>query len=132
MYTGLSGGRGGVGDVDVSKLIGSPIEFPPSMEDAVAHGANYPLPSTLTWALFQMYNSLQMPTMLPKHLSSDRKKYEPMYSDPNRRVTFCEYFELESATLKLLRESAERGITITSILSAAMLYHKSRDSDSGR
>ena len=120
VYNALRNGKSGseVG----AETIGSPIDFPPSMEDAMVQGAQFPLPSTLGWALFQMYNSLQLPAMLPKHISDGPKRNEPAFFDPNNRETFCEFFELDAALVTSLRERCrKRGITVTSALSAAML-----------
>ncbi len=102
--------------------IGEPKPFPPSMEDAMVQGAQFPLPSTLGWSLFQMCNSLQRPAMLPRHILAGAKKSEPAYLDPNNRETFCEYVDFsEEIVTRLRKRCRERGITVTSALSAAML-----------
>lgn len=116
VYNSLKSGSNGDGG------IGEPKPFPPSMEDAMVQGAQFPLPSTLGWSLFQMYNSLQMPAMLPQHISGGTKKSDPAYFEPDNRETFCEYLGFSSELVTKLRERCrERGITVTSALSAAML-----------
>jgi hypothetical protein len=101
--------------------LGEPAPFPPSMEDAIAQGAQLPLPTTGAWALYQMGNSLQFPAMIPRHVASQQGQGQ-RYSNPDCRETICEYVKLDAEVVARLRAKCRaRGITVTSALSAAML-----------
>ena len=103
-------------------VIGEPLTFPESMEDAMVQGAQFPLPQTLCWAAFQVANSLRMPAMIPWHISRGAKNKETRFQDPNERETFCEFLHLDEGTVTSLRNKGRgRGVTLTSVLSAAML-----------
>ena len=104
-------------------ILGEPKEFPPSMEDAMVQGAQIPLPKTLGWALFQMCNSLRFPATVPLHIAGDKnKKEDAQFRDPDQRETFCEFLHLPGDVVTSLRAlGRDRGVTLTSVLSAAML-----------
>ena len=103
-------------------VIGEALAFPDSMEDAMVQGAQAILPQTLAWAGFQLANSLRRPAMVPWFVSRGAKKKEARFQDPDQRSTFCAYMTLDSETVAKLRQRGRaRGVTLTSLLSAAML-----------
>ena len=99
------------------------LPLPPNVESAICPGP--PNPLTLLWSIYQLYNSLRMPTVVPRRinegLKSEADKYSN-YADPDLRETICEVMMLsEEATARLRQRSKEEGVTVTNTLAAAML-----------
>ena len=93
------------------------LPFPPNVEDAVS--PQMPSLRTLTWSLFQLCNSLRLPAMLPRKTSGTAASQE---CSPETRRTYVESFVLPRQVASSLRvKCRERGVTITALLSAAML-----------
>lgn len=89
-----------------------PLPFPPCVEEAVAPGP--PSIRTLCWAIYQLYNALRGPAMVPFQVNREK--------DPSKRSTYIEPFTLSPTVVESLRKKcAAKGVTITSALSAAML-----------
>lgn len=104
-------------------------EFPLNIEKVIS--PELPNLKTLQWTLFQTFNSLSLPAMIPDVAVAKYKK-DPVknsaYASPDNRRTFYKLFTLSPEICNKLKEiskvySAKTGvkITITNILSAAML-----------
>ena len=99
------------------------LPFPASVEEAVAPGA--PTGNTIRWALFQLFNAIRGPVMIPlqvtANLKADPARYAA-YANPDTRRTFIEPFTLPNTVAIALRAACNaRNNTVTSILAAAML-----------
>ena len=93
------------------------MSFPPSVEEAVA--PEFPSFRTLAWALFQVCNSIRGPAMVPRTMKEETRVAA---KDPDNRSTYVQLLNLpEGVTAALRKKCSERGVTITSLLSAAML-----------
>lgn len=99
------------------------LPLPPNVEKAICPGP--PNLLTLLWSLYQMYNSIRMPKVVPRRIEEGLKTHPESflrYTDPDQRRTICELVTLsEEATARLRRRSKEEGVTVTSALTAAML-----------
>ena len=121
------------GDLD-SAFPNKPLPFPASVESAVA--PQFPSMSTVTWALYQLCNALRMPAMIPRRVSQlckDSPELRQSFRTPELRSTFIEPFILSQEVSNSLRQRCKaRGVTVTSILSAAMLALTSTTIDPSR
>jgi len=93
------------------------MSFPPSVEEAVA--PEPPSFRTAAWAVFQLCNSIRGPAMVPRTMKDEVRAAA---KDPDNRSTYVQLLTLpEGITAALRKKCSERGVTITSLLSAAML-----------
>ena len=88
---------------------------------------------TLFWAIYQLYNLLSFPAVIPNRVrrllqQKDQQEQHQEYIDPNKRRTFCKYFCLSSEeTSRLIKLAKKKSIeygkkfTLTHLLSAVVL-----------
>eukprot|EP01038_Epipyxis_sp_PR26KG_P010295 gene10295-13840_t len=93
-----------------------PLKFPDSIETVVA--PEWLGIRTMLWAVYQICNSLSFAAMKPKII----KNINNSIANPNKRKTFCKFFKLSTDdTKQLIKLSKLNKVTVTNVLSAAML-----------
>jgi hypothetical protein len=105
-------------------LISSSKEFPLSIEEAVGPYKKFNI-KTILWSMYQLYNSLKMPIMVPyriKNLQTTNTSEYNYISNPNNRRTFSTFFSLSKIeTTKTVAFCRQNNITFTNLLSALIL-----------
>jgi hypothetical protein len=100
------------------------LPFPASIEEAIgpAKGVNL---ATLAWSLYQLYNMVSGPAMVPARVRSlydSDPNSHANFADPDSRETFVEAFRIDSSSTQRLRANCRKeGVTVTHALAAAML-----------
>lgn len=100
------------------------LPFPLNVERAICPGL--PNLKTIAWAIYQLYNSLCFPILIPnrirKRISSESPQSVESLINPNTRSTICEFITLSAEnTEKIKQKSKVNSVTVTNTLAAAIL-----------
>jgi hypothetical protein len=109
-------------------IIKASHQFPPSIESTINQGLSW---KTISWAIYQLGNSLQNPIMLPFHITkklkskiTSKEESDSLIStliNPNLRSTNVRFVTLPSNIMNsLIQQAKKHQVTVTHLLAATM------------